>query len=95
MAVLNKKALVETIAEEKGYTKKEAGELVDLIIDTMVSTLKEGETVDLPGFGKFSVKERAARTGVNPATKQKIEIAATKVPGFKAAKALKDAVASK
>ncbi len=95
MADLNKKALIETIADEKGYTKKEAGELVDLIIDTMVATLKKGGTVDLPGFGKFTVKARKARTGVNPATKEKIKIPATKVPSFKAAKALKDAVAKK
>ena len=92
MADLNKKALIEIIAEEKGYTKKEAGEIVELVIDTMVGTLQKGDTVDLPGFGKFTVKARDARTGINPLTKEKIEIPATKVPAFKASKALKDAV---
>lgn len=92
MADLNKKALIEIIAEEKGYTKKEAGEIVELVIDTMVGTLQKGDTVDLPGFGKFAVKTRDARTGINPLTKEKIEIPATKVPAFKASKALKDAV---
>lgn len=92
MADLNKKALIEIIAEEKGCTKKEAGEIVELVIDTMVGTLQKGDTVDLPGFGKFTVKTRDARTGINPLTKEKIEIPATKVPAFKASKALKDAV---
>lgn len=92
MADLNKKALIEIIAEEKGYTKKEAGEIVELVIDTMVGTLQKGDTVDLPGFGKFTVKARDARTGINPLTKEKIEIPASKVPAFKASKALKDAV---
>ena len=73
MADLNKKALIEIIAEEKGYTKKEAGEIVELVIDTMVGTLQKGDTVDLPGFGKFTVKARDARTGINPLTKEKIE----------------------
>ncbi len=92
MADLNKKALVEKIAEEKGLTKKVSTEIVDLIVGEMTETLKKGDKVDLPGFGKFTVKERKARTGINPTTGAKIEIAATKVPGFKAAKALKDAV---
>ena len=75
--LLNKKALVDT---------------VDLIFDEITSTLKDGGKVDISGFGKFEVKTRAERTGINPATKEKITVPATKVPGFKAAKALKDAV---
>ena len=92
MADLNKKALVEKIAEEKDLTKKAATEIVDLSVDEMTKTLKKGGKVDLPGFGKFEVKHRKARTGINPSTKEKIKIPATKVPGFKAAKALKEAV---
>lgn len=95
MADLNKKALIEIIAEKKGYTKKEAGEVVELIVETMVETLKNGDTIDLPGFGKFVVKAREARTGINPLTKEKINIPATKVPAFKASKTLKDVVANK
>ncbi|MDO4500127.1 MAG: HU family DNA-binding protein [Erysipelotrichaceae bacterium] len=92
MADLNKKALVELVAESQGLTKKASTEIVDSIIEAMTNTLKDGGEVDLPGFGKFTVKERAARTGINPATGEKIKIEATKVPGFKAAKALKEAV---
>ena len=73
--LLNKKALVDIVANQMGMTKKAAGETVDLIFDEITSTLK-----------------RAERTGINPATKEKITVPATKVPGFKAAKALKDAV---
>ncbi len=92
MADLNKKALIEKVAEKNELTKKAAGEVIDTIIDEMVEALKSGDKVDLPGFGKFSVKTRSARTGINPLTKAKIEIPETKVPGFKAAKALKEAV---
>lgn len=92
MANLNKKALIDYIAENQGITKKAAGETIDLIITAMTKTLKKGGEVDLPSFGKFSVKKRKARAGINPATGEKIKIKATKVPGFKAAKALKEAV---
>ncbi len=89
---LNKKALVEIISEKTGVTKKAATETVDLVFDTIAETLKEGGKVDLYGFGKFEVKVRNARTGINPATKETIEIPETKVPSFKAAKALKELV---
>ena len=92
MADLNKKALIEKVAEKNELTKKAAGEVIDTIIDEMVEALKGGDKVDLPGFGKFSVKTRSARTRINPLTKTKINIPETKVPGFKAAKALKEAV---
>ena len=72
--LLNKKALVDIVANQMGMTKKAAGETVDLIFDEITSTLKDDGKVDISGFGKFEVKTR------------------TKVPGFKAAKALKDAV---
>lgn len=89
---LNKKALVEIISEKTGVTKKAATETVDLVFDTIAETLKEGGKVDLYGFGKFEVKVRNARTGINPATKETIGIPETKVPSFKAAKALKELV---
>lgn len=89
---LNKKALAEVLADKTNMTKKAATEAVEVVLETITETLKEGGKVDLSGFGKFEVKVREARTGINPATKEKIEIPATKVPGFKAAKALKEAV---
>ncbi|MFH0906829.1 MAG: HU family DNA-binding protein [bacterium] len=73
-------------------SKKEAADAVNAVFDTIMSTLSKGEEVVLTGFGKFSVSNRAARQGVNPRTGEKIQIAATKVPKFKAGKALKDAV---
>lgn len=92
MADLNKKVLVEKIAEKQGLTKKVATEIVDEILDEMTAALKNGDKVDLSGFGKFVVKTRNARTGINPTTKEKIQIPASKVPGFKPAKALKEAI---
>ena len=90
--LLNKKALIDILAAKMEITKKAAGETVDLIFDEITSTLKNGGKVDISGFGKFEVKTRSERTGINPATKERITVPATKVPGFKAAKALKDAV---
>ena len=78
--ILNKKALVEVVAEKLEMTKKDA------------TTLSEGGKVDISGFGKFEISERPARMGINPATKEPLEIAASKAPKFKAAKALKEAV---
>lgn len=89
---LNKKLLAEAIAEKNNITKKLAGEIVDSAIDTIVETLKEGNKVDLFGLGKFEVKTRAARKSINPRTKETVEVPEIKVPGFKASKALKDAV---
>ena len=73
-------------------TKKQATDVVNAMIDTIVKTLSKGEEVVLPGLGKFEVRKMAARMGVNPKTGAKIKIAAKKAPKFKAAKALKDAV---
>lgn len=92
METLNKKQLVDIVAEETGFTKKDTTTVVDAVLSAITTSLAEGNKIDLSGFGKFEVKERAARQGINPVTKEKIEIAATKVPSFKAAKALKDAV---
>jgi DNA-binding protein HU-beta len=90
--IINKKSISEVVAEKNNLTKKEAAEIVDLVFDTITETLKNGGRVDITGFGKFEVKTRAARTGINPQTKEPIQIAASKIPGFKAAKGLKDTV---
>lgn len=89
---MNKTELVAAVAEKAGLSKKDAEKAVVAFIDSVVDTLKAGDKVQLVGFGTFEVKERAARTGINPLTKQKIEIAASKVPSFKAGKALKDEI---
>jgi DNA-binding protein HU-beta len=90
--MMNKKNLVDVVAASQGLSKKQSGEIVDLVFDTVKGALAKGDKVDVAGFGRFDVKQRKARTGINPKTMQKINIAATKAPGFKAAKALKDAV---
>ena len=81
---LNKKSIAELVAEKHNLTKKEAAEIIDLVFDTVSGTLKDGGRVDISGFGKFEVKTRAARTGINPQTKETITIPESKVPGFKA-----------
>lgn len=90
--VVNKKNLVEIVAEKLDITKKEATVAVEAVFESMADTLAEGNKVDISGFGKFEVKVRAARKGINPATKEAIEIPETKAPVFKASKALKEAV---
>lgn len=92
MNKITKKDLAELVASKVDCTKKDANEVVNAIFDTITETIKKGEVADISGFGKFVLKERKARTGVNPATGAKIEIAASKAPGFRAAKALKEAV---
>ena len=93
--ILTKKTLAEDIAAQHELTKKAATEIVNYVFEEAAKTLKKGGTVDINGFGKFSVKKRAARTGINPRTKETIKIKATKVPTFKASKTLKDTVANK
>lgn len=92
MTTMNKKSLAEAIVTKLGMTKKDAAVAVDTVFEEIFSTLAEGGKVDISGFGKFEVTERAERVGINPATKEKITIPASKSPKFKAAKALKDAV---
>ena len=92
MFVMSKKDLADKAAEVTGLSKKQASETVNAVFDAIIETLKDGGAVSVSGFGKFEVAERAARQGVNPATGEKIEIAASKSVKFKAAKALKDAV---
>ena len=92
MKALTKKALADDLATKFDLTKKAANEVVNYVFDEMAKSLKKGNEVDVNGFGKFSVKKRAARTGINPRTKETIKIKATKVPTFKASKTLKDLV---
>ena len=89
---MTKAELVTAIAEKSGLTKKDSEKALAAFIDTVTDTLSKGESIQLVGFGTFEVRERAARTGINPRSKQKIEIASTQVPSFKAGRALKDAV---
>ncbi len=92
MTTLNKKSIADIIAEKHDLTKKEASEIVDLVFDTIADTLKDGGKAEITGFGKFEVKTRASRIGINPQTKESIEIPSSKLPGFKASKGLKDLV---
>ncbi len=90
--MVNKSELVEAIAGSADISKAAAGRALDAITDSITAALKGGDQVALVGFGTFLVKDRAARTGRNPQTGQPIEIAAAKIPSFKAGKALKEAV---
>lgn len=89
---MNKAALVDKVNELLGTTKVQAESVIDLIIDSIVSTLKKGEEVSIAGLGIFSVKTRAARMARNPKTGASVKVPATNVPKFRAAKAFKDAV---
>lgn len=90
---MNKTELINAIAAEAEISKKDAGKALDAFIETVTNALKNDDKVQLIGFGTFEVRERAAREGHNPATGEKLQIAATKVPAFKAGKALKDTIA--
>lgn len=90
---MNKTDLVASVAEKTDLTKKEAEKVITEVFASIEEALAKGDKVQLVGFGTFEVKERAARVGRNPRTGEQIEIAATRVPVFKAGKALKDAVA--
>lgn len=89
---MNKSELIDAIATSADLTKADAGRALDATIKAITGALASGDSVALIGFGTFSSKERAARTGHNPRTGEAIKIAAAKVPAFKAGKALKDAV---
>ena len=90
---MNKTELVAAVAESAGLTKKDTERVINAAIDAITASLTKGEKVQLSGFGTFETKEREARIGRNPHTKEEIHIPATRVPGFKASKALKDIVA--
>jgi len=90
---MNKTELINAIAEQSGLSKKDSEKALAATVDAITCSLKSGNKVQLVGFGIFDVKERAARVGRNPKTKEPINIPATRTPVFKAGKALKDAVA--
>ena len=90
---MNKSELIDAIATKSELTKAQAASALDAVVAAVGEALKSGDSVTLVGFGTFSVKERAARTGRNPKTGAPIQIAASKVPSFKAGKGLKDIVA--
>ncbi len=89
---MNKSELIDAIADSADISKAAAGRAVDAVVESVTNALKGGDQVTLIGFGTFSVKDRAARTGRNPQTGAEIQIKAAKIPSFKAGKALKDAV---
>lgn len=90
---MNKSELVQAVANAvEGLSKADAGRAVDAVLDSVTEALKEGEQINLIGFGTFSVRERKGRTGRNPRTGEEIKIPAAKVPAFKPGKNLKDAV---
>ena len=89
---MNKTELVAAMAEQAELSKKDSEKALKAFIDVITEELKKGEKIQLVGFGTFEVSERPAREGINPQTKEKIEIAASRAPKFKAGKALKDVV---
>lgn len=89
---MNKSELVDSIAKKSGLTKAQSADALNAFIASIEEAMSKDDTVSLVGFGTFSVKERKARMGLNPKTKEPIEIPASKVPSFKAGKNLKDAV---
>ena len=91
---MNKAELIAAVAEKAGLSKKDTEAVINATLNTITAALQDEEKVQLVGFGSFEMKKRAARTGLNPRTKEPVEIAATQVPVFKAGKALKDAVAT-
>ncbi|MCM1165706.1 MAG: HU family DNA-binding protein [Lachnospiraceae bacterium] len=92
---MTKAELVAAVAAKAELSKKDTEKAIAAVISTISETLAKGESIQLVGFGTFEVRERAARTGINPRTKKKIQIKATKVPAFKAGRGLKDAVTGK
>lgn len=89
---MNKTELIQAVSTHSELTKKDATKAVDAVFDTILETLKNGEAIQIVGFGNFEVRERAERKGRNPQTGEEIQIAASKVPAFKPGKLLKEAV---
>jgi DNA-binding protein HU-beta len=89
---MNKTDLINAVAEQAELTKADAGRALEAFFETVQKALKNGDDVSVVGFGTFTVRERAARTGRNPRTNEEIKIPASKIPAFKAGKVLKDAV---
>ena len=90
---MNKADLVAAVAEKAGISKKDSEKAVNAAFDAITAALVAGDKVQLVGFGAFETKERSARVGRNPKTREEIQITASRVPAFKAGKALKDAIA--
>ena len=90
---MNKTDLIAAVAQSAGLTKKDTERVVNAAIDSITAALRKGEKVQISGFGTFETKNREARVGRNPHTKEAIDIPATRVPSFKASKALKDNIA--
>ena len=90
---MTKTELINEVANKTGLTKKDAEKAISAVIESITDAMSMGDKVQLVGFGTFEVRDRAAREGKNPATGETISIPATKVPAFKAGKALKDAIA--
>ena len=90
---MNKTELIALAAENSGATKKDAERVINAALDAIAAAMMEGDKVQLSGFGTFETKEREARVGRNPHTKETMEIPATRVPSFKPSKVLKDSVA--
>ena len=89
---MNKTELIAAVAEQAALSKKDAEKAINAVVASITGALADGDKVQLVGFGAFEVRERGARTGKNPRTGEAINIAASKVPAFKAGKALKDTV---
>ncbi len=89
---MNKTELIAAVAEKAGLTRKDAERVVNASVEAITEALVKGDKVNLAGFGIFEVKNREARIGRNPRTKETIQIPATRLPAFKASKTLKDAV---
>jgi len=92
---MNKAELIAVVAEKAELSKKDTEKAVNALIEAITEGLKKGEKIQLVGFGGFEVKQRAARMGRNPKTKEQIQIPASSVPVFKAGKAFKDAIDKK
>ncbi|MCL6515575.1 HU family DNA-binding protein [Alicyclobacillus sp.] len=89
---MNKAELIQEVAERTGMTKKDATQAVEAVFNAISDALARGEKVQLVGFGNFEIRERAARKGRNPQTGEVIDIAASKVPAFRAGKALREGI---
>ena len=89
---MNKADLVQAVAVRTGVTKRDVTQVVDTVFDVIQESLSQGDKVQLVGFGNFEIRERAARKGRNPQTGEVIEIAASKVPAFKAGKNLREGI---
>jgi DNA-binding protein HU-beta len=94
VGTMNKRELVDAVAAKTGFTRKKIDRAIDATLEAVSEAMKNGESVALLGFGTFNVTNRSARSGVNPRTREKIAVAARRVPGFRAGKALKEAVSS-